>query len=474
MFILVLCRWYNTLRPVQKEMQRQAVNLATVNESEEENEQSDQKQQILLRTNEGGEAFTDEDSIAFPEVAEFSDLTSSRSENSEINSDREDETVEYSSDYTTPYESVQELEQRTSDEDKSAEGSVVKGEARVVEGLLISGNVRKRSGKSSNSFEAADIIKASRNTVDGDGQERVIECVEQTDFTEQREYYLRRMAFLSQMLQSPAAAVAENSGQLADLNAPSTDPLSLHRNRTELVSESSGNSNFPWPTTCSAESSRAPLPFPSNPLPFLMLSGIQQSSDSYAHDNAPFYVDCSEVETFGRSNLQGSSYASDVVSLPLRRKSSLNNHPLFEESMDANNSEFGGSNRLSCQKLEISSEQFDHELDTVAKSVKHDETCVNATTMDVNVSCDSSFYDAETFIHLDFKSAVSNFGSYVLPCQNNMEDSVFAEVPEFKEQIYDSKAPDLIPDENDLFISCYDALFENKSSGGTPLIILTR
>lgn len=84
--------------------------------------------------------------------------------------------------------------------------------------------------------------------------------------------------------------------------------------------------------------------------------------------------------------------------------------------------------------------------------------------MYLNLSSKSLFYA---------ESVLFDFGSYILICRNDIENTAFMLISELK-RIYEIKSPNLIPEGSDPFLSCCDTLFENGNGRGTPLVIPPR
>lgn len=448
-------------------MKQEATNLAMLKESKEERDKySGKKREISPQSVADYKIFSRLHSLTVSEVAELSIRTNSRPRSDQIDLD-DDNDDEFLSDCATSYGSVHESEQRISDEELPSTSA--KRNSRIAEESIVNGNIRKSNEKSSDSIkmkgELVPKITSPMNTLDATAQkeDEMIMLHEHINISDEDEYHFQAVPSLPQSLSTIALGRDDDDESLA----PNALPLDLLR--TESVSELSKNSNSSW-IACSLESLLTSLP--SHRYPFLMSDNTQQSPKSYLHASAPFCIDCSEDGTSNNSVLQKYFYIDDAVLLPPPLKNQLLYNRGVERSSDATNSEFEIGDGLLGRKSEDRNEQFDYGLDFVP-SMKC-EGSMNARSIYPNLSFESSIYDGESSIQLDSESVASDFGPSISNFQDNIENTEFTVISGFNEHIYDSRAPNLISEENDLFLSCYDTLFENESDRGAPLIIPIR
>lgn len=158
--------------------------------------------------------------------------------------------------------------------------------------------------------------------------------------------------------------------------------------------------------------------------------------------------------------LQENLYLADIVSPPSLWNNELSYKRGLERNPNATESEFKIEDSLPDRKLKTRNDRFDHGLDTVP-FINHGEGNVDGSIYP-NLSSEYLLYDGESFVHMDSGSVASAFEPQISICSVS------------NEQIYDVKLANLIPEENDLFLSCYDTLFENGNDKETSLIILSR
>ncbi|VDK67500.1 unnamed protein product [Onchocerca ochengi] len=466
MFILMLSRWYNTLRPRQKDVKQETMNLMMLKESEEKDEYSEEKQEISSQIATDSKILLSRlHSSTIPEVAKFSGLTNSRFKSDEIDSDDDNDTDEFLSDYATPYGSVDESEQRASNDESPLTST--KRELQIVEESIVNDNSQKWNEKSLDSSrmkrEFVTKITSFMNTLDLPQQQKQCEAVmlhEHFGILDKNEYHLQKVVPSLQQLSSLSAIALRHDHESL------SNPLSSYG--TESTSEVPKNSKSPK-LAYSLDSLTTLLP--SHRDPFLMLNKTQQAPNSYLHVSAPFYINCSEIGTSDNSNLERNFYISDAVLLPYLKASQLKNRFLYSTGVKKSSSttdlECDIENRLLGRNSEVRNEQFNHGLDMV--SSMNEKGSMNASSIYSNLPS-KPFFDGESSIYMDSESAASDFGSYISICQNSIENAEFMVISEFNERIYDAKAPNLIPEENNLFLSCYDTLFKNGNDRETPLI----
>uniref|UniRef100_A0A0R3RXJ0 non-specific serine/threonine protein kinase n=1 Tax=Elaeophora elaphi TaxID=1147741 RepID=A0A0R3RXJ0_9BILA len=453
MFILVLSRWYNTLRPRQKEVKQEAMNLAMLKESEERDEWSKKKREISPRTGTNYKILSRIHSVTVSEFAELSDPTNSKLRNDQGNSDDDNDADEFLSVCATSYGSIHELEQQTSDEESPS--IFGKQNFRIVEESIINGNIREWNEKPSDSFkmkgEFISEITNFTNILDATEQkeDEALVSEEHVDILDNDEYRLKEIVASLPELPSLSVVGLGHCDESLIINSGPVDPLS-----TESILEP-----FENPKSLLA------CPLKSLSLPrssFLTSDNTQQSSNSYFHPSASFYIDCLENNTFDNGVLQKSSAVGNAVSLP----SSVNNDLLHNDEVKRNSetSKFEIKGRLLGRKSEALNEWFDRRLDFVAP-MNHGERDQNADSILTNLSTKS--YDHKSTIHLDSEPVACDFESDTSICQNNTKNTECTVVSD--EVIYDTKAPNLIPEEKNLFLNCYDTSFENgnnkRSSG---------
>ncbi|VDO31742.1 unnamed protein product [Onchocerca flexuosa] len=466
MFILMLSRWYNTLRPRQKDVKQETMNLMMLKENEEKDEYSEEKQEISPWIATDSKILLSRvPSSTVPEVAKFSGLTNSRFRSDEINSDDDNDTDEFLSDYATPYGSINESEQHTSNDESPPTSA--KRELQIVEESIVNGNSRKWNEKSVDSIrmkrDFVTKITSFMNTLDltQQKQHEAVMRHEHINVLEKNEHHLQQVVPSLQRLSSLSAIAPRHDDESL------TDSLLSYG--TESASEAPKNSKSSR-LAYSLESLATLLPSRRNP--FLMLNNTQQAPNSYLHVSAPFNINCSEIGTSDNSNLRRNFYVSDTVLLPYFKASQVKNRFLYSVGMKKSSSTTGFEcdieKRLLGRKSEVRNEQFSHGLDMVLSV--NEEGNMNANSTYSNLSSEPSFYDGDSSIHINPESAASDFGSYISICQNNIENTEFMVISDFNERIYDAKAFNLIPEDNNLFLSYYDTLLENGNDRETPLI----
>ncbi|EJW86215.1 hypothetical protein WUBG_02870, partial [Wuchereria bancrofti] len=146
MFVLVLSRWYNILRLRQKDM----IDLAMLKESEGKNEYWEKDREISPRITTGYQVFSSPNSLAVFEVAKLSAPRSDQTKSDDNDGDK------FLSNCATSYESVHELEQRTSSEESLRTSS--KRDLWAVEESDISSNIRKSNEKPLNSVKMKEFV----------------------------------------------------------------------------------------------------------------------------------------------------------------------------------------------------------------------------------------------------------------------------------------------------------------------------
>ncbi|KAM3723291.1 Serine/threonine-protein kinase [Dirofilaria immitis] len=457
----MLNRWYNILRPRQKDVKQESINLIVSMEKEEK-----QKQEILQWTATDSNVLLSRlYSSAVSEIAKDSSITNLKLRGDQINSNDDNDADEFLSDCATSYESFDQLEQRTSDKESFL--TSVKQELQLIEESVVIGDIRKCSEKSLDSIQMkGEFVTKITNFMNAEA----LVLHDHIDILEKYEYHLQEMVSPLQQLSSLSALVTHDDKSLV-LNASSVDPASLYG--IGSTSESSENSKFS--RLAYSLESLPTVPF-SYHHPFLLLDNTQKTPNSYFLANAPFYINCSEVGISNNRDVQGNFYISDIVllqylkTLPLKNRLS---HVRAEKSLDTTDLKYGIENGLLDRKSEIRSEQFDHGLNVILSM--NGESSMYANSINpylpserfYNDNC-ISFYNGNC-IHMDAETAISDFGLNTSICQNN-ENTEHTIVLEFNEQIYDTKTPNRIPQKNDFFLSCYDT-FENGNDREIPLII---
>ncbi|CAG9534574.1 unnamed protein product [Cercopithifilaria johnstoni] len=447
MFVFVLNRWYNALKPKQKDVKQEAMNLAMLKKHEERDKWLEKKREISPPTTVDHEV--------------LSRLQSSGSRDDQINSDDDNDADEFLSVCDTSYGSAHELEQQKSDEE--TQPTFAEQDLRIAEESITSGNIRKSNEKSLDSTNTKEEFTSKTRSF-----ANILDAAEQKDDTimlrehiyilNEDECHLEVVPSLPHL--SSLSTIDSGNDDESLVTNSIFDPL-----RTGFTSESFKNSKS-W-LTCSLESPSTSL-F-SHHYPFLTSDNSQQSSNSHFHTSVPFYIDCSENGTSNNSVLQKNFDIGDTVSLPSSLKNKLLYNHGVERNSNATNSEFKIENRLLNWKLEARSAYLDRGLDFVPP-MNHGERNMNAGNIRLNLSSKSSFYNDESSIHLDSDSVASDFVPYISICRNNIENTECTVISEFNKQIYDAKASNLIPEENDLFLSCYDTLFENGNDRETSII----
>ncbi|MCP9258062.1 SRSF protein kinase 1, partial [Dirofilaria immitis] len=422
-FILMLNRWYNILRPRQKDVKQESINLIVSMEKEEK-----QKQEILQWTATDSNVLLSRlYSSAVSEIAKDSSITNLKLRGDQINSNDDNDADEFLSDCATSYESFDQLEQRTSDKESFL--TSVKQELQLIEESVVIGDIRKCSEKSLDSIQMkGEFVTKITNFMNAEA----LVLHDHIDILEKYEYHLQEMVSPLQQLSSLSALVTHDDKSLV-LNASSVDPASLYG--IGSTSESSENSKFS--RLAYSLESLPTVPF-SYHHPFLLLDNTQKL----------------RIHIF---------LLTHHFILIVQRA---------EKSLDTTDLKYGIENGLLDRKSEIRSEQFDHGLNVILSM--NGESSMYANSINpylpserfYNDNC-ISFYNGNC-IHMDAETAISDFGLNTSICQNN-ENTEHTIVLEFNEQIYDTKTPNRIPQKT-IFLSCYDT-FENGNDREIPLII---
>ncbi|VDK76829.1 unnamed protein product [Litomosoides sigmodontis] len=439
MFVIVLSRWYNSLRSRQKELRQEDMNLAVLKEGEE-NECSGNKLEISPLSVTDYTVFSLH-SLTDSEVSELSDLTNSVLGSNQINSDDDNDADEFLSVCGTSYGSVHELEQRTSDEESPP---TFAKQGLPIKKPTASSNMRKSNEKPSNEFVSK--MTSFTSIVDtAEQNDRTILLHECTDVLDGDKYPLK-----------DALPSVPHSSWL-----PTID---LSNNDESLVTNSILGSLRVESLLESSETSKSWLQFPvkllstsfSHHYPFLTLDGVQEFHYSHFRANVPFYINCSEDGT------SDNSVAQNTVSLSSLKNELLNSRGV-ESNSDSTNSEFEIEERLQRWTSGVRSGSHDHGLNFVP-SINHRES------IRPNLSSESLFYNDESSVHLNSESAESDFGSYTSICQNNIENTEYRVISGCTEKLYDVKAPNLTAEDSDFFLSSYGTLIGNRNDREIPPI----
>ncbi|KAL4002727.1 Protein kinase domain family protein [Acanthocheilonema viteae] len=434
MFILVLSRWYNTLRTRQKNVKEEAMNMAMLKENEERNQYSENKRKISLSNATDYKVLSRLHSLTVSEVAEFSDLINSKLRSDRINSDDDTDADEFLSVCATSYGSVHELE-----EVSDVESPQTKQELQIVEESILDDNIQNSN---ENNMKREFISKVASVTNTTERKDEAI-MLQHIDISDEDKYHLKKI--VHPLLQLSALSTT-------DLR---NDDESLVTNSMldSLKTESSKNLKS-W-LVCPLEPfSSLETSLPSRRHFFLTSDSTQQSLNSYFRTNVPCFIDCSEDSTSDNNVLQKNLSVDDTVSLssPLNTEL-LYNHEV-ERNSDAIDSEFEIEDRVLGQIPEACNVRFDHGSDFVSP-MNHEEDNMSAGSMHPNLT----------------SGIASDLEPYILTYQNNIENRECTVISEINKQIYDAKTPNLIVEKNDLFLSCYDTLFENANDRETTLLI---